>query len=69
MPINMFTTLDDPLGVFNGSGANGTAASGINNAGQIVGYYYDANRDGHMARLRVGEGADRACCPVDDHAS
>jgi hypothetical protein len=32
-----FTTIADPLGV------DGTVAQGINDSGQIVGYYYDAN--------------------------
>ncbi len=35
------TTLDDPLAV------SGTYAKGINDAGQIVGYYYDANNNVH----------------------
>ena len=29
------------------SGANGTYANGINDSGQIVGYYYDSNYDVH----------------------
>ena len=33
------TTIDDPLAVGNQSFASGTFARGINNAGQIVGYY------------------------------
>jgi hypothetical protein len=33
MPINVFTTLDDP------SATNTTIAEGINNMGQIVGSY------------------------------
>jgi hypothetical protein len=41
MPINVFTTLDDPLAT------NDTEAHGINNSGQIVGYYLDANRHAH----------------------
>ena len=41
-PTGSYTTLDDPFG------HHGTRALGINDAGQIVGYYYDAS--GH-ARL------------------
>src|SRR5215831_8027713 len=41
MPVYTFTTLDDPLAAF------GTTAFGINDAGQIVGAYTDANRHGH----------------------
>ena len=32
-----YTAIDDPLGT------NGTYAQGINDAGEIVGYYYDAS--------------------------
>jgi hypothetical protein len=34
----VFATLDDP-----NAGTGGTSASGINDPGQIVGYYQDAN--------------------------
>jgi len=37
MPVNVFTTLDDPLAT------QGTFVTGINGAGQIVGFYGDAN--------------------------
>jgi hypothetical protein len=37
MPINMFTTLDDP------SASSGTFADGINSVGQIVGAFNQAN--------------------------
>jgi probable HAF family extracellular repeat protein len=37
MPVNVFTTLDDPLAT------NGTDAFGINAMGQIVGLYEDAS--------------------------
>jgi hypothetical protein len=40
MPINVFTTLDDPLAV-TGSSEQGTTSSGINAAGQIVGTFDD----------------------------
>src|SRR5262245_18152843 len=40
MPVYTYTTLDDPLAV--GGDTLGTYASGINAAGQIVGYYNDA---------------------------
>jgi probable HAF family extracellular repeat protein len=33
----VYTALNDPLGV------NGTGAAGVNNQGQIVGYYFDSN--------------------------
>ena len=36
-----FTTIADPLG------ANGTFAQGINDAGEVVGYYVDANNQKH----------------------
>jgi uncharacterized membrane protein len=35
MPVNVFTTLDDP------SATNITVAEGINDMGQIVGNYFD----------------------------
>ena len=38
---NAFTDINDPLAV------HGTYASGVNDAGEIVGYYYDANYDLH----------------------
>ena len=37
MPVNVFTTLDDPLA------SDVTAAQGINAAGQIVGAYFNAS--------------------------
>ena len=40
MPLYTFTTLDDSLGI-------ATVALGINDAGQVVGAYTDANRQGH----------------------
>jgi probable HAF family extracellular repeat protein len=43
MPINIFTTFDDP------SATNGTQAFGINATGQIVGAYFDAT--GHHGFL------------------
>jgi probable HAF family extracellular repeat protein len=42
----VYTTLDDPLagnGAAFGGAAQGTYATGINAAGQIVGYYLDSN--------------------------
>src|SRR5437763_1327275 len=44
MPMNVFTTLDHPLAGF-------TQASGINGAGQIVGFF-NANRGGRGAVFR-----------------
>jgi probable HAF family extracellular repeat protein len=41
MPVNIYTTLDDP------AAANGTFANGINDAGQIVGGYSGSNNDNH----------------------
>ena len=41
MPVYTYTNLDDPLV------PGGTFAHGINNAGQIVGQYRDANGKGH----------------------
>jgi probable HAF family extracellular repeat protein len=45
----IYTTLDHPLAGSNfGNGtANGTVALGINNKGQVVGYYFDVNGDQH----------------------
>src|SRR5437899_13044750 len=40
MPVNVYTTLDDPLA---GANAAGTAATGINDTGQIVGWYEDGS--------------------------
>src|SRR2546426_1157699 len=40
MPVNVYTTLDDPLA---GANAAGTAANGINDTGQIVGWYEDGS--------------------------
>src|SRR6266849_2362906 len=40
MPVYTFTTLDDPLAI-------SEAVFGINDAGQVVGVYDDANRHGH----------------------
>ena len=37
MPVYSYTTIDDPLAT------SGTIAQGINEAGQIVGYYIDAS--------------------------
>ena len=45
MPIYNYTTLDDPLGT------NGTIARGINDAGQIVGYYLDSSNVVRWLRL------------------
>src|SRR5436190_23887020 len=42
MPVNTYTTLDDPS-----AGSGGTVAQGINAAGQIVGYYLDASFKSH----------------------
>ena len=39
MPIYKYATLDDPLAT---GATDGTNASDINNAGQIVGYYSDS---------------------------
>jgi probable HAF family extracellular repeat protein len=52
----VYTTLDDPLAVItNGSGtANGTAALGLNDKGQIVGYYYDGSGNAHGFRYSHG---------------
>ena len=36
-----YTTIDDPLGVY------GTSVNGINNLGQVVGTYWDANNIAH----------------------
>ena len=38
---NAFTDINDPFGT------HGTYASGVNDAGEVVGYYYDANYDQH----------------------
>jgi probable HAF family extracellular repeat protein len=43
-----FTPIDDPLAASNRhNGADGTIAQGINDAGQVVGYYTDANGVAH----------------------
>src|SRR5215831_8166044 len=42
-----FTRLDDPSAVTNPFAPNGTFAQGINNAGQVVGYYNGANGGTH----------------------
>ena len=39
---NSYTTIDDPLGVNTGTNLN-SSASGINDEGQIVGYYTDSS--------------------------
>jgi len=44
MPINIFTTLDDPLAIE----PQGTQAEGINGSGQIVGQYRDGNFHGFV---------------------
>jgi probable HAF family extracellular repeat protein len=44
-----FQTIDDPLGV------NGTGAEGINDRGQIVGVYFDANNVQHGFLLSGGQ--------------
>src|SRR5262245_32173633 len=48
MPVYTFTTLDHP------SGTVATGANGINDAGQIVGVYIDASRQGHGFLLSGG---------------
>src|SRR5262245_66549475 len=58
MPINMFTTIDDPLA------ARGTSADGINAAGQIVGVFnlattfegFVRNNDGTFNTLNLPSG-------------
>jgi probable HAF family extracellular repeat protein len=42
MPVYTYTSLDDPV-----AAPGGTLAQGINNQGQIVGYYYDGNGLAH----------------------
>ena len=42
----VYTTIDDPVGA-TAPLANGTEAFGINNAGQIVGFYHDASGVSH----------------------
>jgi probable HAF family extracellular repeat protein len=46
-----YTTLDDPLGDYpvasTGGNAYGTAAMGINDSGEVVGYYYDSSGVAH----------------------
>src|SRR5467141_3704642 len=42
MPIYTYATLNDPL-----AGSGGTFAVGINNEGQITGYYFDSNGAAH----------------------
>ena len=37
-----FVSLQDPL-----AGNNGTAATGVNDSGQVVGYYFDASNQAH----------------------
>ena len=54
MPINIFTTIDDPLATTR------TIAFGINDAGQIVGTYTDAS-GGHGFLLSSG-----SFTPIDD---
>src|SRR5438876_102891 len=44
MPVNVYTTLDDPLA---GANAAGTAANGINDTGQIVGCYDNGSSSLH----------------------
>src|SRR5438105_4544655 len=48
MPINIFTTIDDPLATTT------TIASGINDAGQIVGQFRDASNRAHGFLLSGG---------------
>src|SRR5437868_2682437 len=48
MPINCFTTIDDPLATTT------TIASGINDAGQIVGQFRDASNRAHGFLLSGG---------------
>jgi probable HAF family extracellular repeat protein len=48
MPVDTFTTLDDP------SATNGTISWGINTSGQIVGYYLDASDKNHGFLLSGG---------------
>jgi probable HAF family extracellular repeat protein len=48
MPINVYTTLDDP------KAANGTFAYGINASGQVVGYYLDFTGGGIHGFLYSG---------------
>jgi len=48
MPINIFTTIDDPLAPSN------TRASGINNSGLIVGSFVDASNHQHGFLLSGG---------------
>src|SRR5262249_45262569 len=55
MPIYTYTTLDDPLGT------NNTHPIGINNAGQISGWYYDIASRAHGFFLNNG-----IYTPIDD---
>lgn len=50
MPVNIFTTIDDPLA----AGASGTAANGINDAGLVVGAYFDATGEHGFLRSSGG---------------
>ncbi len=50
-----YTTIDDPLAVFQGAD-EGTVATGINDAGQIVGYYPDATNNFHAFLYTPGNG-------------
>jgi hypothetical protein len=58
MPIVTFTTLDDPLGT------NNTHPIGINNAGQISGWYYDSGSTAHGFLLNGS-----VYTPIDDTSS
>ena len=49
-----YTFLDDPAAVFH-NGVEVTQITGINNAGEITGFYSDAN--GSLSRLRRDRGA------------
>jgi hypothetical protein len=46
MPVNIYTTLDDPFAI-TGTLGLGTLAQGINSSGEIVGYYTDAGFRAH----------------------
>jgi probable HAF family extracellular repeat protein len=46
----IYTAIDDPFAIspsVSGGTGIGTAALGINDKGQVVGYYYDSSRDAH----------------------
>src|SRR5215831_9627906 len=60
MPVNIFTTIDDPLGTF-----GGTSAFGINDLGEIVGAYQPASD--HVFGFVLSGGTYTALAPPSEN--